>query len=184
EYTVYKEVNSLIEKYADKFNLERRGNSSLDKKELTLSFKEPKSIKSEYLWEVGSGANWMGYHISVFLALHEYLSHPDRYKLPPFSFLVIDQPSQVYFPSTASGENILDQANKNENLQKTRKDDISATRRIFEILSSAIKENNLNFQIIVLEHADSSIWGQVDNTHESACWKDEGDGLIPQKWIR
>jgi hypothetical protein len=82
------------------------------------------------------------------------------------------------FPSTASGENILDQANKNENLQKTRKDDISATRRIFEILSSAIKENNLNFQIIVLEHADSSIWGQVDNTHESACWKDEGDGLI------
>lgn len=184
EYTVYKEVNSLIEKYADKFNLERRGNISLDKKELTLSFKEPKSIKSEYLWEVGSGANWMGYHISVFLALHEYLSHPDRYKLPPFSFLVIDQPSQVYFPSTASGENILDQANKNENLQKTRKDDISATRRIFEILSSAIKENNLNFQIIVLEHADSSIWGQVDNTHESACWKDEGDGLIPQKWIR
>ncbi|MEK0000146.1 DUF3732 domain-containing protein [Escherichia albertii] len=184
EYTVYKEVNSLIEKYADKFNLERRGNISLDKKELTLSFKEPKSIKSEYLWEVGSGANWMGYHISVFLALHKYLSHPDRYKLPPFSFLVIDQPSQVYFPSTASGENILDQANKNENLQKTRKDDISATRRIFEILSSAIKENNLNFQIIVLEHADSSIWGQVDNTYESACWKDEGDGLIPQKWIR
>ncbi|WP_149540081.1 DUF3732 domain-containing protein [Escherichia albertii] len=184
EYTVYKEVNSLIEKYADKFNLERRGNISLDKKELTLSFKEPKSIKSEYLWEVGSGANWMGYHISVFLALHKYLSHPDRYKLPPFSFLVIDQPSQVYFPSTASGENILDQADKNENLQKTRKDDISATRRIFEILSSAIKENNLNFQIIVLEHADSSIWGQVDNTYESACWKDEGDGLIPQKWIR
>lgn len=59
-----------------------------------------------------------------------------------------------------------------------------ATRRIFEILSSAIKENNLNFQIIVLEHVDSSIWGQVDNTHEAACWKDERDGLIPQKWIR
>jgi len=182
EYIVYKEVNLLIEKYADKFNLERRGNVSLDKKELTLSFKDPKSVKSEYLWEVGSGANWMGYHISVFLALHEFLSHPDRYKLPPFSFLIIDQPSQVYFPSTDSGENILDQ--NNENIQNTRKDDITATKRIFEILSSAIEENNLNFQVIVLEHADSSIWGQVDNTHESACWKDEGDGLIPQKWIR
>jgi len=184
EYTAYEEINSLIEKYADKFNLERRGKINLDKKELTLSFREPNSKKSEYLWEVGSGANWMGYHISVFLALHEFLSNPIRSKLPPFSFLIIDQPSQVYFPSAASGENALDQVSTKSNIKTTRKDDITATRRIFEILSSAIIENNLNFQIIVLEHADNSIWGQVDNTHESACWKDDGDGLIPQNWIR
>ncbi len=184
EYIVYNEINSLIEKYADMFNLERRGNITLDKKELTLRFKEPQNNRSEYLWEVGSGANWMGYHISVLLALHEYLSHHERYKLPPFSFLVIDQPSQVYFPSAASGENALDQENKDYFFQNTRKNDITATRKIFEILSAAIKENNMNFQIIVLEHADNSIWGQVDNTYESACWKDEGDGLIPKKWIK
>ncbi|EFC1525541.1 hypothetical protein K6485_09885 [Escherichia ruysiae] len=29
------------------------------------------------------------------------------------------------------------------------------------MLSSAIKKNNLNFQIIVLEHTDSSIWGRL-----------------------
>ncbi|KKI47662.1 hypothetical protein XK97_08670 [Obesumbacterium proteus] len=184
EYIVNNEVNLLIEKYADKFNLDRRGNINLDKKELTLSFKQPHDTRNEYLWEVGSGANWMGYHISVFLALHEFLSHKDRAKLPPFSFLVIDQPSQVYFPSTESGANILDQSGKNEDLKITRRDDITATKRIFEILSSAVADNNYNFQVIVLEHADRSIWGEVENTHESACWKDEGDGLIPKKWIR
>lgn len=125
----------------------------------------------------------MGYHISVFLAFHEFLSHADRSTLPPFSFLVIDQPSQVYFPSTDSGENILDQTDKNGDLQITRQDDITATRQIFEILSSAIEENDYNFQIIVLEHADKSIWGKVSNTHESACWKNKGDGLIPKEWF-
>ncbi|MCZ9157779.1 DUF3732 domain-containing protein [Escherichia albertii] len=183
EYAVYKKINSLIEKYADKFELDRRGDISLDKKELTLSFKASTFSKNEYLWEVGSGANWMGYHISVFLAFHEFLSHADRSTLPPFSFLVIDQPSQVYFPSTDSGENILDQTDKNGDLQITRQDDITATRQIFEILSSAIEENDYNFQIIVLEHADKSIWEKVSNTHESACWKNKGDGLIPKEWF-
>ncbi|HHH7758131.1 TPA: DUF3732 domain-containing protein [Escherichia coli] len=28
----------------------------------------------KYLWKVGSSENWMGYHISISLALHEYLS--------------------------------------------------------------------------------------------------------------
>lgn len=182
EYSVYKEINSLIEKYADRFNLERRGNINLDKKELTLGFKTSGENKTEYLWEVGSGANWMGYHISVFLAFHEFLSHVDRSALPPFSFLVIDQPSQVYFPSADSGENILDKADENGDFQITRQDDITATRRIFEILSSALEENGFKFQIIVLEHADKSIWGKVTNTHESACWKNKGDGLIPKEW--
>ncbi|AXW86855.1 hypothetical protein AU509_09565 [Lonsdalea britannica] len=183
EYSVYKKINSLIEKYVDKFELDRRGDINFDKKELTLSFKASTYSKNEYLWEVGSGANWMGYHISVFLAFHEFLSHADRFTLPPFSFLVIDQPSQVYFPSADSGENILDQADKNGDLQITRHDDITATRQIFEILSSAIEENSYNFQIIVLEHADKSIWGKVSNIHESACWKNKGDGLIPKEWF-
>lgn len=36
----------------------------------------------------------MGYHIAAFLAIHEYLSLDENKQLPPFSFLVIDQPSQ------------------------------------------------------------------------------------------
>ncbi|WP_196005861.1 DUF3732 domain-containing protein [Citrobacter freundii] len=184
EYLVYNRINSLIEKYADKFGLERRGSINLDKKELTLSFKRSEYGKNEFLWEVGSGANWMGYHISTFLALHEYLSGKDQNHLPPFSFLVIDQPSQVYFPSADSGDNILDKISADQDLKITRQNDIISTRRIFEMLSNAIEENNYNFQVIVLEHAGESIWGQVKNTYEVANWKDEGDGLIPKEWLQ
>ncbi|WP_272526382.1 DUF3732 domain-containing protein [Providencia sp. PROV189] len=184
EYTTYLTINNLIEKYADKFNLKRSGEIKFDKKELTLSFFHPTLKKYEYLWEIGSGANWMGYHISTFLAFHEYFSKEENQKLPPFSFLVIDQPSQVYFPSAESGDNILDDANKMKIIQNTRENDISATKKIFEVLAHAIQENNYNFQIIVLEHADRTIWGDVKNIHESARWKYENDGLIPLEWIK
>ncbi|MCY1300490.1 hypothetical protein D9M70_500560 [compost metagenome] len=153
----------------------------LDKQELTLRFDTSDDSRSEYLWEVGSGANWMGYHIATFLALHEYLSHEDRVHLPPFSFLVIDQPSQVYFPSADSGANDLDNF---KNIEGTRKNDIIATRKIFEMLSEAIKTSGHFFQVIVLEHADRSIWGSVSDTYEAACWKEEGDGLIPRSWLQ
>lgn len=184
EYIVYNKINSLIEKYADKFGLERRGNINLEKKELTLSFKRSEYGKNEFLWEVGSGANWMGYHISTFLALHEYLSGKEQNHLPPFSFLVIDQPSQVYFPSAESGDNILDKMGTDQELKITRQNDVISTRRIFEMLSNAIQENDYSFQVIVLEHAGESIWGQVKNTYEVANWKDEGDGLIPKEWLQ
>lgn len=71
EYSADREISALIEKYADGFGLERRGDITLDKKELTLRFDSEVSRRKEYLWEVGSGANWMGYHIATFLALHE-----------------------------------------------------------------------------------------------------------------
>ncbi|MEK6307282.1 MAG: DUF3732 domain-containing protein [Pantoea dispersa] len=183
ESVTYSKVNSLIEKYADILNLERRGKIFLDKNELTLSFKESEYSKSEYLWEVGSGANWMGYHLSTFLALHEFLSSPGNENLPPFSFLIIDQPSQVYFPSAASGENILDEINSHNQLMTARENDILATKKIFEMLSSAIESNAFKFQVIVLEHADQTIWGEIPHTYEAAQWKTAKDGLIPKEWV-
>lgn len=181
EHSVNKEISALIEKYADDFELERRGEVVLDKKELTLRFDSENNSRKEYLWEVGSGANWMGYHIATFLALHNFLSTKERSNLPPFSFVVIDQPSQVYFPSAASGANDLDQI---EQIKAARKNDVSATRKIFEMLASGLKESNYSFQVIVLEHADTSIWGSVPDTFEAANWKEEGDGLIPKSWLQ
>ncbi|PIT13223.1 DUF3732 domain-containing protein [Snodgrassella alvi] len=181
--TTYSKINSLIDSYSSQLQLEQHGEIQLDSKELTLSFRINNTVK-EYLWEVGSGANWMGYHISAFLAIHEFLSLPENINLPPFSFIVIDQPSQVYFPSTPTGENLLDQYSTNNlPITATTQNDILATKKIFEVLSSALQKSNFNFQIIVLEHADKSIWGEIDNTYEAACWKKKGDGLIPQEWI-
>lgn len=183
EAQVDKELSDLIETFASGFSLEQRGTISLDKNELTLSFRQSVDAKKEYLWEVGSGANWMGYHIATFLALHQFLSRDDLSNSPVFSFLVIDQPSQVYFPSAASGANQLDaDVDSLERIKAERDVDVNATKRIFEMLESGLSKAQFRYQIIVLEHADKSIWGEVPHTVEVANWKGEYQGLIPQSW--
>ena len=44
---------------------------------------------------MGGGENWVGYHLVAFAALH---SHFVSEKRPLPRFLMLDQPSQVYFP--------------------------------------------------------------------------------------
>lgn len=193
ENSAYERIGNLIEIYSKEFHLDQRGKISLDKTELTLRFDQLDYGIKEYLWEVGSGENWMGYHISTFLALHEYFAN--KKNSPVFNFLVIDQPSQVYFPTTVSGYNELDDIDLEDidldkvDLQLTgeeidRNYDIAATKRIFEMLELGLKRSNFGYQIIVLEHADQSIWGNLENTVEIRSWKKKDDGLIPKEWIR
>ncbi|HCY61907.1 MAG TPA: DUF3732 domain-containing protein [Oxalobacteraceae bacterium] len=187
EEQVDKRISGLIWKYANGFELENRGFIKLDKNELTLCFdKSPdnkKDSKKEYLWEVGSGANWMGYHIATFLALHQFLVEGPEQSSPVFSFLVIDQPSQVYFPSANSGANELDvEGEKFKQLISDRDDDVRATKKIFEMLTRGLRDAKHRYQIIVLEHADQSIWGNFSGINEVANWKPKGTGLIPAWW--
>ncbi|MDF2792429.1 MAG: hypothetical protein K0S85_182 [Pseudomonas orientalis] len=175
-------LTPMIEDYADEFPLSAAGGANivLDKTELTLRFDLDEN--SDYLWEIGSGANWMGYHIAAFLGIHEFLSLEENRHLPPFSFIVIDQPSQVYFPSSASGSNALDDGF--QAVRNTRSADVIATRRIFEVLSKAVERSGHYFQIIVLEHAGPDIWRDVPHTHPVEAWDQKGDGLLPQGWIQ
>lgn len=176
-------IGELIGDYADEFGgLEAPAGSQikLDRKELTLRF-DSLGNRKDYLWEVGSGANWMGYHIAAFLAVHEFLSLEENKELPPFSFLVIDQPSQVYFPSSHGGENGLD--DDMQELKRTRSTDVKATRRIFSVLAEGLRRSKSHLQIIVLEHAGKEIWGDIPLTHSVEGWHVKGDGLIPKNWI-
>jgi tetratricopeptide (TPR) repeat protein len=182
EIKVDQALGLLIEKYADLFGLDRKTSVVLDRKELTLRF--PNGDRSEYLWEVGSGANWMGYHIATFVAIHEYLALEENRHLPPFSFIVIDQPSQVYFPSSNAGVNALDAVEeKRAELEQERAQDIVATQKIFEVLSKGIQNAGLNVQIIVLEHADEDIWSGTKHINPVEAWKTKGVGLIPKSWL-
>ncbi|MDR6583449.1 DUF3732 domain-containing protein [Herbaspirillum frisingense] len=183
EQSIHEKIGRLIKGYAKNYGLEERGEIRLDKNELTLSFRDGEN-KKEYLWEVGSGANWMGYHLATFLALHEYLCLERGANNPVFSFLVIDQPSQVYFPSAQSGANQLDgDEDQLAAIRQERESDITATTRIFKGLARGLTRSQNKYQIIVLEHADNSIWGEVKNTHQVAAWKNRSDGLIPIEWI-
>ncbi len=46
---------------------------------------------------MGGGKNWLGCHFLALLALHEHFVQ-ERRSVP--GFLILDQPTQVYFPST------------------------------------------------------------------------------------
>lgn len=181
EKKVDAQLAPMFDDYATQFGLNGTPGSQiyLDRKELTLRFES--EDKRDYLWEIGSGANWMGYHIATFLGIHEYLSKEENRKLPPFSFIVIDQPSQVYFPSNTSGVNALDE--NFDAINQARPADVIATRRIFEVLAEGLKRAGHFVQIIVLEHAGPDIWGDIDDTVSVEAWERKGDGLIPAHWI-
>ncbi|MGN6108797.1 MAG: DUF3732 domain-containing protein [Kofleriaceae bacterium] len=129
------------------------------------------SGRPDYLWEIGSGANWLSYHVAAMIGLHElFLSQKDN---PVPSILVLDQPSQVYFPRTLAKD-------AKEGDDPTLDDeDVAAVRKVFITLAAATQENP-GLQILVLDHASKEVWGDVD-VHVNE-WRD-GKALVPKTWL-
>ncbi|WP_439837718.1 DUF3732 domain-containing protein [Aeromonas enteropelogenes] len=117
-----------------------------------------------YLRSMGSGANWLYCHVTLFLALHKYFATlGDKCAIP--SILFLDQPTQVYFPNfnRDSSDSFEEQKGKEEK-QRTINDrpvdeDIKAVENLFTQLSTYCNELSLNNgfspQIIVTDHADN-----------------------------
>ncbi len=118
-------VSATIADYARRLQLEHAAeNVRLNTAELTLQF-SPLSGRTDFLWEVGSGQNWVGYHVAGLLALHEHFVTLPHNVVP--RFLVIDQPSQVYFPDAWPS---IEQAPKGKTTIGVSAD-IDGVRRIF-----------------------------------------------------
>ncbi|WDF52695.1 DUF3732 domain-containing protein [Paenibacillus sp. KACC 21273] len=124
-----------------------------------------------FLAEVGSASNWVSFHIALICALQEYFLELKESCVP--SFVVLDQPSQVYFPKLKRTQEELDLQYDDE--------DVKAVKSIFKTLAESVKNNNGDWQCIVLDHADSSIYGDIEEVYEVEEWRD-GIKLIPQEW--
>ena len=61
--------------------------------------------------------------------------------------------------------------------------DREAVKSIFTTMAKCISNVNNNMQILVLEHADSSIYGDVQGVNEVCIWRN-GEKLIPLEWIQ
>ncbi|MBP6782173.1 MAG: DUF3732 domain-containing protein [Verrucomicrobiales bacterium] len=170
-------VSATISDYARLLRLEHANeNVRLNVRELTLQF-SPLSGRTDFLWEVGSGQNWVGYHIAGLLALHEHFLRSNQNPVP--SFLVIDQPSQVYFPEAWPA---LDRTAETDSMVD-RSADIEGVRRIFRALSHFRGKVSERFQIIVTEHAGSITWEGIPNVHIVGNWREDHDEfLIPKAW--
>lgn len=138
-------------------------------KDLTL--KVINGPRDDYLWEIGSGANWLAYHVAVSLAFQRFFLETTGHPAP--SFLVYDQPSQVYFPRAPRDANGDDPEWTDE--------DVVAVRKVFGAVSAETVAASGNLQVIVLDHADASVWGGIANIHLVDEWRGTKK-LVPMDW--
>lgn len=181
-------ISSYIERFVEQIGVSgATGRPLLDERELNVKFSNQGSTKPDFLWEIGSGENWMAYHLATILALHGvFLKRGSRNPVP--TFLVIDQPSQVYFPSDTFEAVVQEKADNEVQSDRGRPtrhlDDLESTRQIFRTLARAHKSFGARLQIIVLDHADRHAWGDIAEVEEVENWRgDEADFLIPTAWL-
>jgi hypothetical protein len=96
--------------------------------------------REDFLWEIGSGSNWLSYHVSMTLALQQFFLTLPHSPVP--SFLVYDQPSQVYFP-----RRLVDRPESGAPEEpEWRDEDVEAVRKVFQILARVTQESQGRLQ--------------------------------------
>lgn len=94
-----------------------------------------------YLRSMGSGANWLYCHLSLFLAFQKlFCSLGDNCAIPPILF--IDQPTQVYFPNVTNDtdEDKFDARKLASSGRKNKiNDDIECVENFFNELLLSVK---------------------------------------------
>ena len=126
-----------------------------------------------FLWSIGSGSNHLSYHVATLLALHCFFLDERATSVP--GLLVLDQPSQVYFPEKIHrGKTAAEQPWTND-------EDVAAVRKVFEVLGKVVGSVNERLQVIVLDHAPDSVWGNLPEVTLVEDWH-TGKKLVPSNW--
>jgi len=160
-------VGRDLTEYAGRLQLEHGENSlRLDRKNLTVvadTVDGPLSLP-----QIGSGENWVGYHVAAHLALHKLFRARRR---PVPAFLMLDQPSQAHYPPDRDvGE-----------ITGGEDEDQAAVARLYRLLLDYCAGQSLQMQVIVTDHVDLLIDWFRDATVER--WRD-GIKLVPVAWLR
>lgn len=116
--------------------------------------------------QIGSGANWVAYHLLIVFALQQHFIQNNR---PVPRFIIIDQPTQVYYPPE-----------KTDNVVEVSADEI-AVSKMFEFMFNVVESLAPNLQVIVTDHA----YLKTEKFEKSVIeiWRD-GQKLIPNDWQR
>jgi len=152
--------------YSERLDLEHRGSQlRLDIRALTVvadTVNGPVPLS-----RMGSGENWVGYHVLAHLALHKWFRQKER---PVPGFLFLDQPSQAHYPP---------EKDANGAIEGLKDEDQEAVMRLFKLIYDAAEEMAPGMQIIVTDHADlKSDWFAASVI---ARWRGH-EKLVPQEW--
>lgn len=160
-------VGRDLTEYAGRLELEHGENSlRLDRKNLTVV---ADTVHGPLLLsQIGSGENWVGYHVVAHLALHKLFRALDR---PVPAFLMLDQPSQAHYPADRDvGE-----------ISGAEDEDQVAVARIYQLLLDYCGSLAPRMQIIVTDHVDLlQAWFRAATVER---WRD-GIKLVPMAWLR
>jgi hypothetical protein len=160
-------IGGYMSDYSSRLDLEHRGSRlRLDIRGLTVIADTLNGPVP--LYRMGSGENWVGYHVLAHLALHKWFRQKNR---PVPGFLFLDQPSQAHYPPEKDAEGSIDGLGN---------EDQTAVLQLFELISDAAKELAPELQIILMDHADL----KTDWFGEAVVerWRG-GLKLVPQDWI-
>lgn len=141
----------------------------IDANRLTVVAETPHGLTP--LYNMGSGENWVGYHLVAYLALAKWFIEQRR---PVARFIFFDQPTQVYFPAENVVSGNLDEIVDDE--------DRAAVKRMFEWIFRVVAELSPDLQVIITDHAEiDEEWFQAAIGENN--WR--GDkALIPEHWYR
>lgn len=122
---------------------------------------------------MGSGENWVGYHLIAHLALHWWFAERKR---PVPHFLFLDQPSQVYFPAEKDIDGSMALVSEDDRQAVSR-----MLKLVFEVVKTVSAAVPAGMQVIITEHADiNEPWFQEAVTER---WR-QGKKLVPDDWPR
>lgn len=160
-------ISKKMSEFAQRLDLEHGSDSvRLDLKKLTVVADTPTGPIP--LNRMGSGENWIGYHVLTHLALHHWYRSRAR---PVPGFLIFDQPSQAHYPPDQDEDG---------SLEPLQDEDRRAVYELFELMNDVSVEIGDGFQCIVLDHANiGADWFEDAIVEE---WRGE-NYLVPLSWV-
>lgn len=162
-------VSRQMTTWAQELDLEHAEHGALiDIDELTVVADTPQGPAYMNAGGIGSGMNWVGYHLTTYLALQDFFIKRER---PVPSFVILDQPSQAFFPRDRETGGDLDE------LTDTDREN---TQRLYKLTFDVVQQLAGGLQVIALDHADFEDAWFADSVVER--WR-EGDALIPAAWL-
>lgn len=165
-------ISTRLTHYIQSFEAEFRDvPARFDLVNTTILFDRPQ--RQVPMSRTGGGENHLAYHLSALLALHWFAA---KNSCPIPQFLLIDQPTQVYFPS----EQIYKDAGGSVEKTEEADADLKAVRRMFELLLKFTESEVPGFQLIVTEHANLREQWFQDSLVELPWTKPPA--LVPEDW--
>lgn len=176
-------LNGTLENFLAPLNIEFKTKEEVWFDYNNIEFKFGLTHTGVSLSKIGSGSNYVQYHIAMAMILQIFIQNKVKNKCT-FDFLIFDQPSEAYFPTEVDDKKF----NQKDKTPEEKENDKESLHLLFSTIANTQKNSCSNLQIIILEHADQSYWKNKSGSFYTdkikiIDWKEQNKKLIPLNWV-